>query len=222
MATSDSPLTGIYTRKHLGRETTLEVDASSVISVRGSLNLASGTLTLPPALSEGHMNVGSHLFTARNAASGGTISSGSSAPTVFWGSLLMPDGEPAMKLNSTIDHVWMLEYVSAVVATIKTLPISLPTDFSTADGLTIELYGETVGSASAADAIQAGTILARFGVNNASAAGATHPNFTSTPSWKGITVASGTVTTDTLTIGYTPQAHALRAIRLYYMRLRYT
>lgn len=222
MATSDSPHVGIYTDRSLGRDTTMHIDSGSVVNVDGALNLTSGQFTAPGSLSIGYLNLGPALFSARNAASGETVASGSSAPTAFFGGLLMPDGAPAMKMNSTIDHVWMLEWVSANVATIKTLPVALPNDFSTAGGLTIELFGEVVGTATAADAKQSVDILARFGVGNTSAAPVSHPNFTTTPSWKGITVASGSVTTDSLTIGLTPGTHAARAIRVFDMRASYT
>lgn len=239
MATSDSPGVGIYMQHTgLGRESTMKVDASNVIDVsgtvdfiggtlrsNGAVNLASAQVTFPANLASGHMNLGVHLFTARNAASGETITSGSSAPTAFWGGLLMPDGQPALKFDSTVGRIPMLEWVSAVVAAIVLPPIAMPQDFSTAGGLTLEMFGETVGTASAADAIQAITIAAHFAsLTSASDAdvGATHPNFTTTPSWKGITIASGSVGTNSLSVILTPQAHALRAIRLYDMRARYT
>ena len=160
------------------------------------------------------------------AASGGTVSVDAGGALTLDGTVNVQSRTSSMhgaiKFNSTIDHVWLLQWASAQVAAIATLPISLPNDMSTAGGLTIELFGETVGSASAADAQDCFNILARFGVGNASAAGTTHPNFTTTPSWKGITVASGSVTTDTLSIQLTPQTHANQQLNLYNMRASYT
>lgn len=232
MATSDSPHVGIYTDRSLGRDTTLHIDTGSVIDVSGTLdvkggtiNMASATVQLPPNLATGRIPLGVNLFNARNAASGETVASGSSAPTAFWGGLLMPDGAPALKFNSTVGRIPMLEWVSANVAAIVLPPVAMPADFSTAGGLTIELFGEAVGTATAADAAQAITIVAHFAsLTSASDAdvGATHPNFTTTPSWKGITIASGSVGTNSLSMILTPQTHAARALRLYDMRARYT
>lgn len=217
MATSNSPQTGIY-KKQIGpgRDTTMVIDEG------GNLDITSGSITLPGSLSIGYISLGAALFGARNMASGETLASGTTAPTAFFGGLLMPDGEPSLGFNSTADHVWRMQWTSANVAAIATLPVALPNDMSTAGGFTIELFGESIGTGTASDAIAAVTILPRFGIGAASGAGSTHPNFTSTPSWQGITVASGTVTTDNLSIQLTPQAHAGRAIRLYDMRASYT
>ena len=234
MATSDSPGIGIYTQHTgLGRESTMHVDASNVLNIAGTLalaaggavNAASGSITMPPGLASGHIPLGVNLFNARNAASGETVASGSTAPTAFFGGLLMPDGDPALKFNSTAGRIPMLEWVSALVAAIVLPPVAMPQDFSTAGGLRVELFGESVGTGTASDAISALTIVAHFAaLTSASDAnvGATHPNFTSTPSWQGITIASGSVGTNSLSLILTPQAHAGRAIRLYDARARYT
>lgn len=216
MATSDSPNVGIYTQQvGPGRSATMVFDDG------GTLDLTSGKVILPGALGIGYINLGANLFGARNAASAEKITSGSSAPTAFWGGLLMPDGNPALNLLSTADPIYMIQWASAQVAAIAMLPFSIPNDFSTAGGLTIELYGETVGTASASDAVDAVTINPHFGVGGATTFGSTHPNFSSTPSWQGITIASGTVTTNDVSVILTPSAHALRAINLYGARASY-
>lgn len=232
MATSDSPQTGIYRQQHIGRETSEVFDASSVLRMDGTLrgagtfDLTSAVVQLPGTLGQGFIDLGAHLFSARVAASGETIASGSSAPTAFWGGLLMPDGAPALIFDSTANRRLSLNYASAIVAALALPPIAMPADFSTAGGLTLEMYGETVGTASAADAIQAFTWAARFSALTSASTpadvGTTAPNFTSTPSWKGITITSGNVATNQLSITITPQAHANRAINIFGMRARYT
>ena len=214
MSIAESPQAGIYRTQHSGRNTTMNVDDGSHLNVAGKL-------TQPGTLANGHLPLGTHLFGARNLASAENFASGSSAPTAFWGGLLMPDGEPSLALVSSDSAVFFLKWTSANVAAIKLPPVALPNDFSTAGGLTIELSGESVGTGSASDAISAITIEAYFGAAGTNV-GSTHPNFTSTPGWQGITVASGSVATGTLNITLVPQAHGNRAIRLYDARLSYT
>lgn len=214
MATSNSPQSGIYKDQHAGRNATMHVDAGSHLDLSGSVQL-------PGSLARGYINTGPNLFGGRNAASNETIASGSSAPTAFWGGMLMPDGNPAMKFLSSGDKVWMLQWASAQVAAVAMLPVALPNDMSTAGGLTIEFYGETYGTASAADAKDCLTIVPHFGIGNTSGTPTTAPDFTSTPSWKGITVASGTVTTDDLTVTVYPAAHAARGLQVYGARVSY-
>lgn len=215
MAASNSAI-GIWTESTTGRGATMHYDED------GHLDLTSGSIQLPGSLGRGYMNIGSHLFAGRNAASNETIASGSSAPAAFWGGLLMPDGVPAMKFRSSGAKEWMLDWATAGVAAVAMLPVSLPDDMATAAGLTIEFFGETYGTASATDAKDCLTITPHFGIAGSTALGATAPDFTSTPSWKGITVASGSVTTDEVTITVWPQAHALRGLRVYGARIGYT
>lgn len=220
MPTSASPQQGIYYEQHINRETTMIVDSSNTIRGDGTFNFASGRVTMPGSLARGYINLGAHLFGARVAASGETVASGSSAPTAFWGGLLMPDGTPALKFLSTADPILMLSYASGITTPIALPPISMPQDMSTAGGFTIEIYGETVGTGSASDAADAFKINARYGVGDVEM-GSTHPNFSSTPSWQGITLASGNLTTDMLNIILTPQAHAARGWQVYGMRASY-
>lgn len=215
MATSASPQSGVYIDQHAGRGATMHFDED------GHLDLTSGSIALPGSLGRGYLNIGANLFGGRNAASNETIASGSSAPTAFWGGILMPDGAPALKFLSSGDKVWSLQYASAVVAAVAMLPIPMPNDMSTAGGLTVEFYGESVGTGTASDAKSCLTIVPHFGVGNTSGTPTTHPDFTSTPSWKGITIASGTVTTDSLTLTVYPAAHAGRAIYIYDARISY-
>ena len=217
---------GIYTDPVIGgKAATMHVDTSSILDVRGRLNVASGQLNLPGSLGIGYVDLGPHLFAARNSASSELIASGSSAPSAFWGGLLMPDGNPSLNQLSTANPQMRIQWASAQVAAIVLPPIAIPNDLSTAGGLTVQLFGETVGTASAADAIQAVQIIARSDpLSSASNAdqGATIPSFTSTPGWQGLTLASGTLTTNVLTIMLVPQAHAARAINVYGARLSYS
>lgn len=166
-------------------------------------NLASGTLAL-----------GAHLMAARELASGETLVTASNG-------LITPETTPALALISTADQTWYLNYASAVVDGLKLPPIAMPADLSTVDAVTLELYGETAGTATAADAEQGFDIRVWAGIGDTEM-GATHPNFTSTPAWQGITVASGDLSTAMLNVTLVPSAHAGRAIRLYDMRMRYT
>lgn len=216
MAASNSPQKGIYTDQiTTGRNTTMHFDEAA------HLDLASGRVTLPGSLGRGHVNLAAAMFGGRNAASDETVASGSSAPTAFWGGLLMPDGVPAMKYVSTADKTWMLDWASAGVATVAMLPISIPQDLATAGGLTVEFYGETYGTASATDAKDCLTIGADWAIGGTSDTPTTAPDFTSTPSWKGITIASGSITSDSVTLRIFPAAHALRGIRVYNARMSY-
>ena len=203
----------------------ITMQQGSTMTIAGGVNIASGNITMPGSLARGYIDLGPHLFGARVAASGETVASGSTTPTAFFGGLLMPDGAPALKMDSTANRRLSLNYASAIVAALALPPIAMPADFSTAGGLTLEMYGETVGTASAADAIQAFTWEARFSALTSAStpadAGTTAPSFTSTPSWKGITIASGSVATNQLSVIITPQAHALRAINIFGMRASY-
>ena len=212
---------GIYTEQHSGKQTTMHVDTSSVLDVRGTLNVASGTLTLPGTLAKGYINLGPLIFSAHEMASAEKLTSGTSAPAYFWAGMLDTDTTPSIDTLSTADPIFRLQWVSANVDSIILPPIALPDDLSTAGGMTIDLFGEVVGTATAADAIQAFKINARMGVGDTEM-GATHPNFTSTPSYKGITITSGNMSTDQLSIILTPQTHAARAINLYGGRISYT
>lgn len=239
MATSDSPQVGIYTDppKTGSRNATMHFEASNTLDMAGTLALSgtiqaqggtldmtSGTFVPPGAQARGYIGLGTHLFTARNAASGETVASGSTTPTAFYGGMLMPDGQPSLGFNTTVGRIPALSWASANVAAIVLPPIAMPADLSTAGGLTFELFGEIVGTASAADAVDAITVAAHFAaLTSASDAnvGTTHPSFTSTPSWKGITIASGSLSTNSLSVILTPQAHAAQILRVYNARMSY-
>jgi hypothetical protein len=191
----------------------------------GAANFASGRVTMPPALAKGYLDLSAYLMGARQLASAEQFIPGTSGEIAFWGGVLVgaggTAGTPALVLTASNDQSLYLNYASAVVVGIKLPPIALPGDLSTAGGLTISLYGETVGSASAADAKDAFDIRAWFDIGDTEC-GATHPDFTSTPAFKSVTVASGDVTTGILNITLVPEAHAARAIRLYGGKMEYT
>lgn len=219
MATSASPQTGIYKDQHAGRSATMHFDED------GHLDLTSGSVALPGALGQGFIDLSPYIFGARQLASAEQFIAGSSAETAFWGGILYGGtataGTPAMVLNSSVDQAFHLNYASAVVVAIKLPPIFMPGDMSTAGGLTIGLFGESVGTGTASDAAAGFDIRCWAGIGDTEM-GATHPNFSSTPSLQTISIASGDLTTDVLNITLVPSAHAGRAIRLYGGRITYT
>lgn len=208
--------------------------ATMVVASGGSLRMEPGSTfematgvtvkglgaNLPGQLASGQMDLSPYLFHAREVASGETFSSGSTATAAFFYGQLGPDTTPVLNMTSSGDQSWYLNWASAVVDGIKLDPIVLPNDLSTAAGFTVELKGESIGTGTASDAAAGFDIRCWSGVGDTEM-GSTHPNFTSTPSWKGITIASGDLTTGALNITLVPSAHANRAIRVYAMRGRY-
>ena len=219
MATSASPQTGIYRAQHTGRGTTMVVDNDGV------LDITSGAVLLPGSLGQGYIDLGPYIFGARQLASAEQFIAGSSAETAFWGGVLYGGtataGTPAMVLTSSGDQSFALNWASAIVVSIKLAPIFMPGDMSTAGGITIGLYGETLGTGSASDAADAFDIRCWMDIGDTEM-GSTHPNFSSTPSLQTITLASGDVSTGVLNITLVPQAHAARPFRLYGGRITYT
>jgi hypothetical protein len=218
--------TGIFTDQHQGKQTTMHVDTSSVLDIRGTLNVASGTLVMATGqikaaalagnLKNGYLALGPWLMAARQLASAETLATGV-APFIT----ASAGDAPPLALTSSGDQSFYLNYASAVVAGIKLPPIAAPVDLSTADGMTFELYGESIGTGTASDAAAAFDIRVWSGIADTEM-GSSHPNFTSTPSWQGITVASGDIVGGApFNITLVPLAHAGRAIRLYDMRGRY-
>ncbi len=172
-------------------------------------NLASGTIDLGP-----------HLWNAREIASAENFATGSSAPSAWWGGLLNSETTPAFTINSTADQSFYLNWASANVDTIKLPPIAMPADFSTAGGLRVELYGRSAGTGTASDAAAAFSVNAWSGIGNSNI-GTTHADFSSGYTWKTVSLASGSLTTSVLNITLTPKAHAGRALRLAAARIRY-
>ncbi len=214
---------GIYKVQHASGSQNMIVASGSTFDLQGgTINAAAGRITMPGSLAIGYMDLSAHLFTARQLASGETLASGSSAPSAFFGGLLMPDGvTPSLALLSTVDRISRLSWTSAQTAAIKLPPIAMPGDLATANGLTLQLYGESIGTGTASDA-EAGFDIRCWADVGDTEMGATHPNFTSTPSYQGITLSSGDVTTGVLNVILVPSAHAGRAINLYGMRASYT
>jgi hypothetical protein len=200
-----------------------------VVASGGSLQLEPGAQVtglgaagvLPGNIASGTIDLGPHLFAGREAASGETVSSGSTAPAYFFGGFILPDTSPAFTLTSSGDQSFYLNWTSANTDGLKLPPIAMPADLSTAGGMSIDLYGESVGTATAADAKSCFDVRCWAGIGDTEM-GATHPDFSSAPSWQSITIASGDLTTTVLNVTLVPQAHAGRAIRLYSMRARYT
>lgn len=206
---------------------TIRTEPGGVISgatATGSFVFATGEIEssdLKGNLASGTIPLGAHLFAARELASAETLSSGSTAPTLFFGGLLLSDTTPSLNLVSSGDQAFYLNWASANVDGIKLPPVAMPADLATAGGLSVDLFGESVGTATAADAKAAFDVRAWAGVGDTEM-GATHPDFTSTPGWQTVSIASGDLTTNVLNLTLVPEAHAGRAIRLYDMRIRYT
>lgn len=194
---------------------TLRIDAGAAVQGLGRAGV------LPGNLASGTLDLGPHLIAAREAASGETLTSGTSAPTMFWGGLLNVDTTPSQTLVSSGDQSLTWTWASANIDGMKLPPIALPTDLSTAAGLNVDVYGESIGTGTASDAKSALDIRCWSGVGDTEM-GATHPDFTSTPTWRGITVASGDITSGPLNITLVPEAHAGRALRIFGARIRYT
>lgn len=195
-----------------------------VIGEGGSLNAASGKVTLPGSLAKGYIDLSPYILGARQMASAENLISGTSAETAFWGGMLVKGataGTPALDLTASGDQSAYLNWASAIVVAIKLAPIMMPGDMSTAGGLTVGLFGESVGTGTASDAKSALDIRCWMDIGDTEM-GSTHPDFTSTPSLKTIALTSGNVSTGILNITLVPEAHAGRAIRLYGGRVDYT
>ncbi len=189
----------------------------------GTLTLATGQINaghLAGNLSSGSVDLGVHLFNARELSSGENVASGTSAPSYFWGGLLYKESTPSITTLSTGDQTFTLQWASNNVDGIKLPPIALPADFSTAGGVRLDILGESVGTGTASDAIAAVQIKAWCGVGGADL-GTTHPNFTSTPTYQTISLSTGNLATTVLNLTLIPQAHAARAINVYGLRMRY-
>ena len=219
MSIANSPQSGIYRDQHTGRNTTMHVDAD------GHIDITSGSITLPGSLGQGYIDLGPYIFGARQLASAEQFIAGTSAETAFWGGILVGNGAtagtPAMVLTASGDQSFYLNWASAIVTAIKLPPVFMPGDMSTAGGLTIGLYGESVGTATASDAAAGFDIRCWMDIGDTEM-GATHPNFTSTPALQTISLTSGNVSTGVLNITLVPSAHAGRAFRLYGGRIAYT
>lgn len=195
-----------------------------VVTSGGQLDASAGSIVLPGSLRKGYIDLSPYLMSARQLASAETLIAGTSAETAFWGGMLINGataGTPNLSLTSTGDQSLYLNWASAIVVGIKLPPIAMPGDMSTVDGLGVHLHGESVGSATAADAAAAFDIRAWMDIGDTEM-GATHPNFTTTPNYASIKLASGDVSTGLLNLTLVPQAHAGRAIRLYGGRIDYT
>ena len=184
----------------------------------GHLDVSSGRVTLPGALAQGYIDLGPYLIGARELASAETLVAGTSDTARGF---ITANTTPAIALVSSGDQAFYLDYASAIVTGIKLPPIFMPGDMSTAGGMTIGLYGESVGSGTASDAQAGFDIRCWMGIGDTEM-GSTHPNFTTAPTLQTISLTSGNLTTTVLNMTLVPQAHANRPIRLYGGRITYT
>lgn len=197
-----------------------------VIDNGGTLTVAAGAVVngLTNAignLATGTIDLGSHLFNARELSSGDNFASGSTAPTLFFEGVLGKDTTPSFGNVSSGDQTFVLQWASNNTDTIKLPPIALPADFSTAGGVRVDILGESVGTGTASDAIAAIQIRAWCGFGGGDL-GSTHANFTSTPSYQTVSLSTGNLATTVLNLTLTAQAHAGRPINVYGLRVRYT
>lgn len=203
---------------------------SSAVTSAEIGNTAIKSRMLAGNLASGSIDLGAHLFNARELSSAENFASGSTASGYFFGGLLLNETTPAMKMTATDDQAFYLEWASAVVDAIKLPPIVMPNDLTTAGGLSIDLIGKSAGSATVADAKSAFDVrvwinAGATAVGTTSEVGATHADFTSGGATaKTLTIASGSTPPAGRIVNITlvPEAHANRAIRLYGMRMRYT
>ena len=193
--------------------------ATMVVASGGAIRIeAGGTINgltngLPGNLASGSIDLGPYLFSARKMSSAENFATGALHITTT--------GNPSLEVNSTVDGAGYLNWASADVTAIQLPPVDMPNDLATGGGLRIDLYGESVGTGTASDAA-AGFDVRCWSGQGDTEMGATHPNFTSTPGYQTVAVASGDLTTGPLTIRLVPQAHAGRPFRLQGGRLRYT
>ena len=196
-----------------------------VVDEDGHIDITSGSIQLPGALGQGFIDLSPYILNARQLASGENFIAGTSAETAFWGGLLIQGataGTPGLAMNSSADQAPYLNWTSAIVTAIKLPPVMLPPDVATAGGLSVRLYGENVGTATAADAAMAFDVRCWSGVGDTEM-GTTCPNLTTTPANSAISIASGDIVANgPFNITLVPQAHAGRALRLFGGSITYT
>src|SRR3990167_8311257 len=138
-------------RRQGATEITVASGGRVVVEAGGVLDASAGAVTLPCSQMQGRIDLGPYIFAARQLASAETLTTAS-------GSVVNPDGAAAVALVSTADQSLHLNFASAVVAGIKLPPIAVPTDLSTAGGMTIGLFGESIGAGTASGA-EAGVVI---------------------------------------------------------------
>lgn len=223
-----------YSEQHINAGSTREMASGAVLhlsagalidaaTATGLITLASGAINaghLAGDLASGTVPLGSHLFRSMKLASAETLATG------LGPQLLTTTGNPSIELTSTGDQSGYVEWASAQVIGIKVPPIALPADFATAGGAAIDLFMQTVGTATAEDADAAMDVRAWAGIGDAEM-GATVA-ISSANQWRTLTITSGNVLGPDSTVGgflnltLVPGAHAGRAWRVYDMRMRYT
>jgi hypothetical protein len=192
--------------------------AEMVIASGGTLTLEAGAVvnglshSLSGNLASGTIDLGPYLLSARKMSSAENFATGALHITTT--------GNPSLEVNSTVDGAGYLNWASADVTAIQLPPISMPADFAPGGGLRIDLFGESVGTGTASDAA-AGFDVRCWSGQGDTEMGATQPNFTSTPGYQTVALASGDLSTAPLTVRLVPQAHAGRAFRLQGGRIRY-
>lgn len=222
-----------YSEQHINAGSTREMASGAVLhlsagalidaaTATGLLTLATGAITNAMHagnLTSGTIPLGGHLARALKLASAETLATGVGVQ------LLTTTGNPSIELVSTGDQAMYIEWASAQTVGIKLPPVALPADFSTAGGANIELFMETIGSATAEDANAAMDVRVWAGIGDTEM-GSTVA-ISSAGQWRTVNITSGNVLAPGSTLGgflnitLAPSAHAGRAWRLYDMRMRY-
>lgn len=189
----------------------------------GLISFATGEIAaadLAGDLSSGTLALGSHLVRGMKLASAETLATGIAVQ------LLTTTGNPSIELTSTGDQSLYVEWASAQTVGVKLPPIALPADFSTAGGAALDLFMQTLGSATAEDADAAMDVRVWAGIGDTEM-GSTVA-ISSAAQWRTVTLTSGNVLGPDSTVGgflnvtLVPTAHAGRPWRVYDMRMRYT
>lgn len=194
-----------------------------VIDAGGSLNAASGSLTLPTNLRRGMIPL--NLFTARSLSSGEAFNSfnvsatGAALPTGSVGGLLGAGTIPALAMNSTVNQAAYLNWASGQNQAIAFTPIAIPPDFDASGALTIHAFGER-----ASDNASDNKIDFRFwNGSQTTDAGSSGATMTTAPAEYSVTITTGHLSAHPgyWNVQIAPTAHNNNAVRVYNAWIEY-
>lgn len=182
----------------------------------GSINLASGALTLPPNLKRGYIPL--DIFSARSLSSGEVFFGASVSATGgnlgnAIGGLLNLNSAPTLTMVSTAVRAPQLTWASGDVTAIAFPPLAIPPDFSSAAGLSIHAIAERT-----TDNASNNVLDFRFWANaNATEQGTTGSTMTSTPAEYSALVSSAEsgAHPGTWNIQIVPGTHTNNAVRVF-------
>lgn len=194
--------TGIFREQHGAKETTMQVDSSSVLRGGGIFDFSSGTVRMPGNLGRGYIPL-VPAGTKTTATASGIVS------------LLTSGLAPSMKTFEVTSGVLAIQWATANVNPVVFQNVRVPDDLSTAVPLRLLFTAENA-SAATDDLnwqIRAGTATANLGATVA---------LSTTPIERTVSVASGSVPSSGF-IGVTvfPGTHATGTVSLYTAGLSY-